>query len=104
MEKAKCECTYDKEPCDLKCILKQQLGKYSECNWPGNADIIGAKHLQWINVISIKATVLEFVFQESQTKVFFVCVASGSQGETKEEIVQWGKQKYGGVKVFSKKY
>lgn len=78
MENAKCECTDEKESCDLESILKQQLGEYPECNCPGSTEIIGAKHLHCIIVISIKATDEKFVFQESQKQknwISSVCVA-----------------------------
>lgn len=68
MEKAECECTDDKEPFDLKSISKQQQGKYAELNAIDQEEINGAKYLQSIIVISIKATVLEFVLERSQTK------------------------------------
>lgn len=68
MENAKCECTDEKEFCDLESILKQQLGEYPECNCPGSTEIIGAKHLHCIILISIKATDNAFVFQESQNR------------------------------------
>lgn len=47
-EDAKCERSHDKEPCDLKSILKQQQEKNENCrnaSWPGSAEITGAKTL-----------------------------------------------------------
>lgn len=95
MENAKCECTDEKESCDLESILKQQLGEYPECNCPGSTEIIGAKHLHCIIVISIKATHEKFVFQESQNKrtqfLWFV-KQSAIRGGKIVELVQQEKQ------------
>lgn len=91
MENAKCECTDEKESCDLESILKQQLGEYPECNCPGSTEIIGAKHLHCIIVISIKATDDKFVFQESQKQknwISSVCVAKCDPRGKIVELVQ----------------
>lgn len=56
------------------------------------------KHLQCISVISVKATVLEYMHQESKTKTtgFSLYVKrSVSQWETKVETAEEGKQKWG---------
>lgn len=86
MEKAKCECTDDKEPFDLKSVSKQQQGKYPELNAIDQEEINGAKHLQSIIVISIKATVLEFVLQQSQTKeLIFHCLCTRVPAKGKQK-------------------
>ena len=107
MEKAKCECTDDKESCDLKSILEQQLGKkYPEYDWPGSGEITGAKHLQCIIVISIKASVLEFVLQESQTKEpNFSCLCSKvwAKGKQKRKWYDETNTNIAGWKYFLKR-
>lgn len=102
-EDAKCARTHDKEPCDLKSILKQQQGEKENCRnakWPGSAEITGAKHLQCISVISLKATVLEFMHQESKTKTtkFSLCQPKGNESGNSR-----GRQTKEGWKYFLKK-